>query len=115
MAVVPLLAACGGRLPNPFEGGPGEAGVRVRVENQGFNDVRIYALSTGGREALGIVEGNDRRELRLEWQRLDEIRFLIDFMAGESVRTNAVNASPGDLLELFIPENPNQVVLRRRR
>lgn len=109
-------AACSGRsASDPFsrtQAGPQE--LRVFVDNQNFNDLRIYALTTRGPQAMGQVGGRSTRNFRLPWRQLDELRFRLEFLAGRTYETNSVNASPGDRLDIFVSESPQNSILRRR-
>jgi len=109
-------SACGGGLRNPFGSRSGTAvgEIRLFVENQNFNDLRIYALTTRGPQAMGQVGGNSTRNFTLDWRQLEELRFRLEFLAGRQYRTNAVNVAPGDRLELIVPANPANAYLRRR-
>lgn len=110
------VAACGGSrfLPNPFAGGRGATEFQLVVDNQNFNDVRLYVESIRGRQTVGSVSGNSRRTFKVEWPALDELRLRLEFLASRTVETNRVQVAPGDRLELFIPQNANNAVLRRR-
>ncbi|MDH5589647.1 MAG: hypothetical protein OEZ65_10160 [Gemmatimonadota bacterium] len=110
-----LVWGCATVGKNPFSGsGSGPTEIRIYVENRNFNDVRIYALATGGPRPLGVVGGNTRGEFRMEWTRLDEIRMRMEFLAGRTFTSNAVNVSPGDRLELYVEEVESRSLLRRR-
>ncbi len=109
------VAACGGRISNPFsDSGRGSTELRIEVENQTFNDMRLYAQTLRGPQFLGQVGGKNSRTFTIPWPRLDEIRLRMDFLAGESVESNRVDAAPGDRLELIVPPNARGAYLRRR-
>ncbi|MFQ5536711.1 MAG: hypothetical protein ACE5GJ_04595 [Gemmatimonadota bacterium] len=107
-------SGCAGTFPNPFAGKSGSNTLSIYVDNQNFNDVRVYALTTRGPQVLGQVGGRSNRNFRMEWKQLDEIRFRLEFLAGRSYETNRVNAAPGDRLDIYIGDNPNNALVRRR-
>lgn len=113
--VLLMLAACATTGPSPFdEQGPTATAVQVRVENRGFNDLRLYALSNHGQVPMGTVNGNSSRTIQVPWRQLDQISFRIDVLAGRSYRTEALAVSAGDKIELVIPDNPANAYLRAR-
>lgn len=108
-------AGCTPTARNPFApANSRETQLLVDVENRGFNDIRLYAVSSRGNQSLGAVNGNTRKRVTLAWRQLDQISFRIEVLAGRTYGTHAVSASPGDVLELIIPEDPNQAYLRVR-
>ena len=117
LGLVALVAACGPRTSDsPFTGARGGEveEIRLTVENRNFNDLRVRTVSTRGPQPLGQVGGNTSRVFRIPWRALDEIRFEIEVLAGEKIVTNPINVSPGDRLELVVPDNPYNSILRRR-
>ncbi|HKJ01858.1 MAG TPA: hypothetical protein VJ997_05365 [Longimicrobiales bacterium] len=115
-AVLLGLAACAGRSRNPFDQSPEAQGLlSLFLDNRGFNDVRVYAVTSSGRRSLGSVPGNSVRRTTLEWRQLDQISFRIDVLAGRTYTTHAVAASPGDRVELIIPDNPADALVRFSR
>ena len=114
---VPLVwAGCAtNEAANPFRpGGARAEEIRIEIENQGFNDVRIYAISVAGNQLLGQVPGKANRNFTLPWRRLDDLRLRMDFLAGDTHDSNMVDAAPGDQLRLVIPIDPRGAFLRRR-
>lgn len=112
-----VLSACGvgGNAPNPFDQRGNQSGrIRIVVDNQNFNDVRVYAVTTGGRRTLGQVGGRSNATFQMDWRQLDEIRFRLEFLAGDNYETPRLNVSPGDAVDVYIPQNPNNTVVRRR-
>ena len=113
-----LLAtgACGVRaVSDPFSRscrGPGQ--IQIIVENQNFNDMRLFSVTTRGRQLLGQVGGHTTKTFVIDWRGLDEIRLRMEFLAGDDYESNLVNASPGDRLTLTIPQEPRNSILRRR-
>jgi hypothetical protein len=112
-----LMVGCGGgRARNPFDASPEARGIlSLYLENRGFNDVRVYAVTAAGARSLGPVGGNTFKRATLDWRQLDQISFRIEVLAGRTYTTHAVAASPGDRLELIIPDNPSDAILRFRR
>jgi len=116
-AVITLAAVgCGGSrdTASPFDRSPSATEIQLNVDNQNYNDVRLYIETVAGRKTVGGVGGNSRRSFRIEWAGLDGISVRMQFLAGDDFVTNSVNASPGDRLELLITANPRHAVLRRR-
>jgi hypothetical protein len=114
---VALSAACFNR---PHSGLDPESAVRVergddstkvtvRVENQGFADVNVYAIPTSGgvRTRLGTVSGHSTEILQVPPQLLfgiSELQFLADPIGGaEASLSDKVMVSPGDEVTLMIP------------
>ena len=117
MASALALQACSAVAParNPFEETlRGPSRIVLGVQNQNFSDVRIYSETVRGERVLGVVTGNSTKEFPIAWDRLDEIHFRLELLAGRSYTTNSVNVSPGDRLDLVIEQNPRLSVLRRR-
>lgn len=114
LAIVAGLAACGGRhAPSPFDP-QGATTLRINVDNQNFDQVRIYAITVRGPQSLGQVGGRSSGSFTMEWRQLDEIRFRLEFLAAEQYETPRINVSPGDRVEVYISENPNNTTVRRR-
>jgi len=102
-------------VSDPFSrsgGGPGQ--IQIIVENQNFNDMRLFSVTTRGRLLLGQVGGHTSKTFVIDWRGLDEIRLRMEFLAGDDYESNLVNASPGDRLTLTIPQEPRNSILRRR-
>lgn len=113
-----LVQGCGGSrdTPSPFGRRQQQATeIQLNVDNRSFNDVRLYVESMRGRKTVGSVSGNSRKTFSIEWSGLDELSIRMEFLAAGNYRTNIVNASPGDRLDLVIPDNPRNARLRRRR
>ncbi len=99
-----LVCACG------LAGGGGgsedepmpEPILTLHVENQNFYDATLYALSRGGeRQRLGVVGGNGRATFTFRWLQ-QELRVIIQLLAGGSTATEPLLVSPGDSLNLII-------------
>ncbi|MDP2959286.1 MAG: hypothetical protein Q8N53_22895 [Longimicrobiales bacterium] len=108
-------AECGGIARNPFAPPTAaETQISVYVENQGFNDVRVYALTSRGSRSVGSVGGNTHLRVSMEWRQMDQISFRIEVLAGRTYNTGAIAVSPGDRVDLTIPNNPGNAYLRIR-
>jgi len=109
-------SGCGAAQPkNPFEqANPAETRIMIAVENRGFNDVRLYAVTARGTQSLGSVGGNTHRRIDLTWRQLDQISFRIEVLAGRTYSTMSVSASPGDRVDLIIPDDPNNAYVQVR-
>ena len=107
--------ACAGTARNPFAApGTAETQIFLQVENQGFNDLRLYAVSSRGNQGLGSVQGNTIRRLTLEWRQMEQLSFRMEVLAGRSYTTHTVAASPGDHVYLTIPSDPSGAYVRVR-
>lgn len=114
-STVLFLGACASAAPNPFDqSGPAATQVEVYVENRGFNDLRLFAVSSRGPQSLGTVTGSSHRTIHLNWRQLDQLAFRIDVLAGQSYQTEGLAVSPGDRVELLIPDNPLNYILKAR-
>ena len=99
-----ILAACAGRSPDT---GPEPAGpAMVQVENQGFADMVIYAVSGGQRVRLGLATGNSTKTFTVPryLTGAGPIRFLADPIGGNRTPVSEeMSVQPGDLVTLTIP------------
>jgi hypothetical protein len=99
------MAACGGHQsdvsPQP------EDQTTVEVQNQGFNDMVIYALDGTQRIRLGTVTGNSTRTFTIPEHlagRGGTLRFLADPIGGSrSPVSEEMNVQPGDHVSITIP------------
>ena len=62
--VILVLAACGGRVSNPFQRSA-SAQVTLVVESRNWSDQTIYLDRSGARSRLGTVTSNQTRTFRL--------------------------------------------------
>lgn len=82
--------------------------VTVRVENQGFADVDVYATPTSGgiRTRLGTVTGHTTEILDVPQTLLfgmNELQFTIDPIGGgETSVSDKVTVQPGDEVDLLV-------------
>lgn len=78
----------------------------IDVQNQGFNDMTVYALREGVRTRLGIAPGNQTTVLTIPPSLLSGttfLRFVADPIGGNRTPvTEEVDVSPGDQLVLII-------------
>jgi hypothetical protein len=116
LLLVLALQACGGGrdTPSPFNRNQAATSIELRVDNQNFNDVRLYLQTVRGRQMVGTVGGNARRTFEVDWRALDDLTVRMEFLAGDDYETNRIDVSPGDRLELTILEIPYNSILRKR-
>jgi hypothetical protein len=106
--------ACAAAARNPFEGADAAGSqIQVYVENRGFNDLRVYARTSHGQDYIGQVGGNSHLTATLTWRQLDQISFRLEVVAGRTYTTEAVPVQPGQRVELIIPDDPANAILRR--
>lgn len=74
----------------------------LMVENQSFNEARIYSRWNGDRRRLGSVGGNQTRTFSLPW-RASSFRVEVDFLAAGGFISDPVTVSPGDTVVFRIP------------
>lgn len=103
------LALCGcavlGGKSHGEEGPRPEPILTLHVENQNFYDATLYALARSGeRQRLGVVTGNGQATFTFRWLQ-DELRVLIQLLAGGSTATEPILVNPGDSLNLVIQAN----------
>jgi hypothetical protein len=100
-----ILAACAGRSPDTDTEPAGPA--MVQVQNQGFTDMVIYAISSGQRVRLGLATGNSTKTFtvpRYLTGGAGPIRFLADPIGGNRTPVSEeMSVHPGDLVTLTIP------------
>jgi len=99
------LAACGGSksrsapIPQPR--------TSVRVENQGFSDMTIYAIRSGQRVRLGTAAGNSTTTFTIPANLIfgaTPLRFLADPIgANRTPVSDEITVQPGDQVRLVLP------------
>ncbi|HYC31156.1 MAG TPA: hypothetical protein VEB59_02655 [Gemmatimonadales bacterium] len=112
---VAAAGACGGgtattgtgERPAPRQSDP-DAAATLTVENQGFADVTVYAVSpTGNRIRLGQVSGNSTQLLSLPDYLVrggEQLRFFADPIGGaQSPVSEELYVAPGESVTLTIP------------
>jgi hypothetical protein len=99
-----FLTACGGRSqdssPNP------ETPAMLQVENRGFTDMVVYAVSGAQRVRLGIATGNSTKSFTIPTYLLrgGPLRFLADPIGGNRTPVSEeLPVQPGDIVTLTIP------------
>ena len=79
----------------------------LRVRNQGFLDVNVYALRGGQRVRLGTVTGNSAQVLRIPDYLLSgttPLRFIADPIGSQRQPTSEeIMVTPGDEVTIYIP------------
>ena len=98
-------AACAGRsaeeAPDPSES------AMVQVQNQGFSDMVMYAVSGGQRIRLGLATGNSTKAFPIPRHLVGAggtIRFLADPVGSNRTPVSEeMTVQPGDLVSLTIP------------
>jgi hypothetical protein len=100
-----VMAACGGRSPD--SGPDPDAAARLQVDNQGFTDMVIYAVSGGQRVRLGLATGHSTRLFtipRYLVRGAGTLRFLADPVGGSRTPVSEeMTVQPGDLVTITIP------------
>jgi len=101
-----LIAGC--HTPKPDTTATPETGATLTVENQGFTDMTIYAVSgTTGRVRLGQVTGNTTQHLPVPGYLVQlggTLRFIADPIGGSRRPvSDELLVGPGDSLTLTIP------------
>ncbi len=110
-ALIVLLAACGGaaRRGTPSMQGDPDTQTSVRVENQSWHDVTVYALRETQRVRLGQVSANGVATFRIPDSLVSgasSVRFVVDPLGtGRTASSYEINAGRGDQLRLTIPNN----------
>jgi hypothetical protein len=100
-----FTAACAGRSqdtgPEPAES------AMVQVQNQGFSDMVIFAVSGAQRIRLGVVTGNSTQTFtipRYLVRGAGPIRFLADPIGSNRAPVSEeLTVQPGDIVTLTIP------------
>jgi hypothetical protein len=86
-----------------------ETPTTIRVENQGFPDMTIYAVRGSQRMRLGIAPGHNTTNLtvpRTLMSGLTPLRFIADPIAGNRPSVSQeITVAPGDAVTLTIPPN----------
>jgi hypothetical protein len=101
-----LLAAACGRSPSRSEPSPNTPAV-LRVENQHFTDMVIYAVSGGSRVRLGIATGNSTKSFTIPNYLIRgarQLQFVADPIGGNRTPVSQeMTVRPGDIISLTIP------------
>ena len=79
----------------------------VQVQNQGFTDMVVYAVSGGQRIRLGLATGHSTKSFTIPGYLVrgaGPIRFLADPIGGNrSPVSEEMTVQPGDVVTLTIP------------
>ena len=79
----------------------------LQVENRGFADMVIYAISGGQRVRLGLANGNSTKSFTIPVTLIrgaGRLRFLADPIGGNrSPISEEMGVQPGDIVTLTIP------------
>lgn len=79
----------------------------VQVQNQGFSDMVVYAISGGQRIRLGLATGNSSKTFTIPRHLVrgaGPIRFLADPVGGNRAPVSEeMTVQPGDIVTLTIP------------
>lgn len=101
------LSACGGGRSqlnaDPFgAASEGPQTVGIHVTNLNFQEARLWAVSTSGRQRIGTVGGKADAVYRIPWNFSQPLQIEIDLLAGPSCTTEPLQVDPGDELQLQI-------------
>ena len=97
-----LLAGCAGRPDTGFMERRVSSDIQLTVQNNDFNDARVYAIWSGsGRTRVGLVTGKTSETFKIQWKS-NVVRIEADFIAGGSFAADPIDVNEGDHLELVI-------------
>ncbi|HJR17148.1 MAG TPA: hypothetical protein VJ808_09865 [Gemmatimonadales bacterium] len=100
-----LVIGCAGRSEQ--EGPEPTESAMVQVQNQGFSDMVVYAISGGQRIRLGLATGNSSKTFTIPRHLVrgaGPIRFLADPVGGNRAPVSEeMTVQPGDIVTLTIP------------
>ncbi|HKJ92741.1 MAG TPA: hypothetical protein VJ957_06215 [Longimicrobiales bacterium] len=86
--------------------------VRLHVDNQNFNDATLYVRYEGGAPIrLGQVTGKTQDVFSFRYHP-GRVRIEIRLLAGGTHLTDPIAVDPGDDLDLIIPSNIDNAVIR---
>ena len=79
----------------------------LQVENQGFNDMVVYAVNGTQRIRLGLATGNSTKSFTIPAYLIrgaGTLRFLADPVGGSRAPVSEeIHVEPGDIVTLTIP------------
>ncbi|MDQ6871057.1 MAG: hypothetical protein M3037_03485 [Gemmatimonadota bacterium] len=79
----------------------------VEVDNQGFQDMDVYAVRSGQRWRLGLATGSSKTKLTIPptmVSGLTPLRFIADPIGGRRASVSQeITVSPGDIVVMTIP------------
>lgn len=77
--------------------------IQLDVLNNNFSDATLWiVVRESARERLGVVGGKTDTTFVIPWDFPQPIRMEIDMLAGPRCLTRAIEADPGDILQLEI-------------
>jgi len=97
-----VVAGCGTREASWGVSPDDENRITLDVRNDNFLDARVFARFNGERRRLGLISGNSSEQFTLRG-RTGSLRIEVDFIAGGSFLSDAVQVGPGDNLTFRIP------------
>ncbi|MGH7652226.1 MAG: hypothetical protein ACREMS_10335 [Gemmatimonadaceae bacterium] len=104
--VVPLLAACNGMRHGTSDQTSPTA---IRVDNQSFADVTVYAARSAQRVRLGLAPGHANTVFTVPMVLMNgttQLRFIADPIGGARPSVSEeISVAPGDSVTLTIPPN----------
>jgi hypothetical protein len=108
--VVAILLA-GAAACSTFSRGSGTADQNpptvVEVDNQGFQDMDVYAVRSGQRWRLGLATGSSKTKLTIPGSMvngLTPLRFVADPIGGKRPSVSQeITVAPGDTVVMTIP------------
>ncbi|MEX2466267.1 MAG: hypothetical protein WD995_05120 [Gemmatimonadota bacterium] len=111
LASLLVASSCGlsSNARNPFDGSlqqQEEDRLRISVQNMNFNDITVYAISSGQRVRVGSVTGKTDGTFRLPWNYANPISFEINVIGGRGCDTPPISVDPGARIWVQVP---NQV------
>lgn len=89
---------------------PSEPDTIIEVENRGFPDVVIYAVTAGDPFRLGMVTGSSTAKFKLPARFIGAgtLQILARPIAGRAYMLPTVLVSPGDHVEVTLASSPAQ-------
>ena len=107
IALLSLLAVAGcarvGGVRDPLQPRKRPEKVLLTVQNDRFEDARIYAVWHGGQEKrLGTATGKTSSNFSFDWV-ADEVQIRVSFVAAaDGYTVDPITVAPGDHLDLKI-------------
>lgn len=86
---------------NPLDEEAGNQTVQVTIQNRNYKDATVWAHWNGSRIRVGQITGSTSETFEIRY-RSDDVRFEVDFLAGDGYMGESIPVSPGDHLELTI-------------
>jgi hypothetical protein len=107
LSLVAMVGCAAGRVRDPLEARKRPEKVLLTVENDRFEDARIYAVWRGGQERrLGTATGKGSQTFSFDWVD-DQIQIRVSFVAkADGYTVDPITVAPGDHLQLKILDTP---------